>query len=62
MLEPVCDRPPVPLTEAARVVAPEERSKTSVPLSVMLAVLLIEPVAPPLPICKVPALIVVCPV
>ena len=38
-----------------------ERSKARTPLLLTALVLPIDPVVPPLPTCKVPALIVVCP-
>ena len=60
-LGPICIRPPLPVMVCEKVAA-VERSKASNPLSATPLVLPTEPVVPPLPICKVPALIVVCPV
>ena len=60
MLEAFCVRPPLPLMLCEKVAA-VERSKVSVPLSVTELVPPIEPVLLPLPICKVPAVIVVGP-
>ena len=61
MLGPICFRPPLPLMTPKKDVVPEERSKASSPLSATAMVLPIEPAVPPLPICKVPAAIVVLP-
>ena len=57
---PICVRPPLPLTGTPKT-AESERLKASRLLSTTALVLLIEPVVPPLPICRVPALIVVRP-
>jgi hypothetical protein len=55
---PDCTKLPVPLTTPPKVTA-SLRSKANVPLSVTFPVML--PVAPPLPSCSVPALMVVPP-
>jgi hypothetical protein len=55
---PMSSRLPEPLISPAKVML-SERLKARTPLSTTLPV--IEPVVPPLPICRVPALMVVPP-
>ncbi len=56
---PACVKEPEPLMTPANVLL-SKQSKTSAPLSTMLPATL--PTVPPLPICRLPALIVVPPV